>query len=1010
MIQGLNRRTLATGAAAIAIAISWAGSAAAQTAPESTPPATANQDPANRDILVTGSRIRRDPNDSALPLQIIDTRELTREGISSPEQFISYLSTNGNGADNLASNADVVSTAAQRGTNGLSAANLRGQGTGGTLVLLNGRRVAAHGLSGSAVDVNQIPLAAIERIEVLKDGASAIYGTDAIGGVINYITRTDFQGVELGAFTDFTQRGDGNIYRLSGIAGWGDLDDNGFNVMGAVSYRWNTILRGDSRDFVNGNQPDRGLSIDTRGTPIATAFPLNPSSVFFPQGTLFGGTTGGTLLAGLVVPGTATRATGGINYLDFPGQAGCESMPGGMAYDIGIWPGTGVAGTYACAWDTSRAVVLQQPLQTLTYYGRATARIAGEHDLFFEITGSRAEAAKLFSNPQISSNTTSTTAALPVAYPLNALTASTYNTIYDLYASVFPAIGAVGDRTVDAVGNYGRPIGFRWRCLACGNREYNTTTTTFRIATGMDGPLWQGWDYRFGASYARSESSSVLGSGYYYRGTLGNGAIDPRVPIAPGATAPGFVGLLNAGILNPFSLTQTDQALAGLEAVSARGARLYGGEYQVKQADLSISGGLFDIWGGTVQMAVGVDWRRETYNINGRTEDALGPTILLAAFDPDNSLDERARTVRAAYAEILFPILDNLELTLAGRIDDYTGFGTTTNPKVSMRYRPFQPVMFRGSYNTGFRVPSFAQVFYGRTPQTTASGAGIVDPFRCPTLQASTTDPNCVAITPDRIVGGNPNVGPETAEQLSFGVVIEPAPRFSLAVDWWMINVDDIIWEPNITQLLQNAQYFPERFIRDPATNEITDIDLTFLNAGSRRTQGIEVSFRGGVDAFGGALSFGMDGTYLLRKRQRIVPATPYVDQVGLYTLSGDLGLRWKHSAFVTWTNDAWTVSLSQLFRLGYTNQVLDGVGRNPPTATPSNLDTRVNDYVLYNLSIGYNIDDRYSLTFGVRNLFDTDPPFAVTYDTNTGAGGSWEPRVADPRGRSFTVSLTTRL
>ena len=115
-------------------------------------------------------------------------------------------STNGNGADNLASNSDVVS-GAQRGTNGLSSANLRGQGSASTLVLLNGRRVAAHGLQGSAVDVNQIPFAAIERVEVLKDGASAIYGTDAIGGVINFITRKDYRGIGVQAFTDLTEAG-----------------------------------------------------------------------------------------------------------------------------------------------------------------------------------------------------------------------------------------------------------------------------------------------------------------------------------------------------------------------------------------------------------------------------------------------------------------------------------------------------------------------------------------------------------------------------------------------------------------------------------------------------------------------------------------------------------------------------------------------------------------------------------------------------------------------------------
>ena len=187
-----SKSVLVTGCAVAALVAAVPASAQDTAAPVTVTDAMGEQASGN-EILVTGSRIKQDPSRSALPLQIISTEDLTREGINSPEQLISFLSSNGNGADNLASNTDVTS-GAQRGTNGLSAANLRGQGPSATLVLLNGRRVAAHGLTGSAVDVNQIPFAAIERVEVLKDGASAIYGTDAIGGVINFITKTDFQG------------------------------------------------------------------------------------------------------------------------------------------------------------------------------------------------------------------------------------------------------------------------------------------------------------------------------------------------------------------------------------------------------------------------------------------------------------------------------------------------------------------------------------------------------------------------------------------------------------------------------------------------------------------------------------------------------------------------------------------------------------------------------------------------------------------------------------------------
>ncbi len=996
----LARAILASGVAMAAIA---------------TPALAQDGDGKDSTIIITGSRIKQDPSKSALPLQIITNVDIERNNLANPEALNMYLTANGSGADNLASNADVT-TGAQRGTNGLSSANLRGQGSGATLVLLNGRRVAAHGLSGSAVDVNQIPFAAIERVEVLKEGASAIYGTDAVGGVINYITKKNYKGIGATAMSDFTQEGGGNIYRLSGIAGYGDLNDQGFNVMAAVSYSWNEILRGSQRDFVNGNQPNRGLSVDTRGTPIATVFNTGSNSFFFPTGTLTGGLT-------LTAPNGGNAAAGGINILDLPGGAGCSSMDGGMAYDEQLW--TSPNNYYACAWDTGRAAVIQQPLKTLTYYGRATVKL-GASELFAEVTGSDADSAKSFSNNQLSGNTST----LPLAYPLNALTKTTYDQVFNAIRSAFSG-NAAQVAALDA--RYGLPIGFRWRCVACGPREYVTNTKTFRIAGGVDGPLpFDGWDYRVGGSFAQSESSSVLGSGYFYRGVFAyggtaaqiasqlaasgvagavNGAPDPRAPTAPGASAPGIVGLINSGILNPFSLTQSDAAIAGLNAISAKGAKLYGGRYKVLQFDGSVSGPLFTVPAGEVKLAVGVDYRRETYEFNGSTAAAVtSADIFNAAFDNVNALTPKHRDIKAAYAELNVPVFTGFDVTGAIRIDDYTGFGSTTNPKVSARFQPVDWLMFRANYNTSFRVPSFNQIFNGLTVSP-YSGSDLADPVKCPggvPTSAFGSGLACAQIRPDIVTGGNQKLGPESADQYGFGVVLRPAPGWSFSADYWSINVDGTIQILTLRQLIDNASLFPERFIRDSSGN-VTQIDQTWLNAGARQTRGMEFAFRGGFDLGAGSrISLGADATLLMRKLEKVSPVASFANQLGVFSYAGDLGVKWKHNAWINWANDKVSLTLTQIFRGSYANQKLPGIASGAVTRPDFN--SRVDPYSVYNFSMSYlGLGPNYKLTVGVKNIFNTDPPFAITYDGNTGAGSSWEPRIADPRGRSFNVQVEVK-
>jgi iron complex outermembrane receptor protein len=422
----------------------------------------------------------------------------------------------------------------------------------------------------------------------------------------------------------------------------------------------------------------------------------------------------------------------------------------------------------------------------------------------------------------------------------------------------------------------------------------------------------------------------------------------------------------------------------------------------VRQFDASVSGSLFHIWGGDAQLAVGVDYRRESYEFNGSEAAAANqPDIFNVAFDNINALTPKHRTVKAAYAEILLPILDNLDITGAVRIDEYSGFGSTTNPKLSFKYRPFKPILLRGSYGTGFRVPTFNQIFNGTTVSPNP-GNTLVDPTLCPTGNTTGPQPGCAPITPESLSGGNLNLEPETSEQYTLGVVFQPVSQFSFSVDYWNIAVDNTIGTITIPQLLANIAAFPERIQR--TNGIITGVDLRTGNFGSRRTEGLDFALRGALDALGGTVMAGLDGTYLLDKREKLLPSLVYTDVRGIFTFTGDLGIKWKHNAFVSYQNDDFNVTLTQIFRQGYKNFAL------PASATRPDYNPRVSDYILYNLSVTYSgAAPGLRLTAGIKNLFDRDPPFAITYDSNTGAGSSWEPRIADPRGRSFTVAAEVK-
>ncbi|MDH5432874.1 MAG: TonB-dependent receptor [Gammaproteobacteria bacterium] len=911
-----------------------------------------------RKIVVTGSRIKRTLSEEALPVTIISKIELQEQGITSAEQLMLQLNVAANSTDNLASNVGITN-ADNRGNNGFSGANLRHQGASSTLVLLNGRRVATHGMKGRAVDINSIPMAAVERVEVLRDGASAVYGTDAIGGVINFIMKENYQGAEISAYSDITEAGGGNINRVTFVGGIGDIHADGFNVLTTLSIKNNEILRGTDRDFTNTFQSNRGLSPDTRGPQFGSindrfSNPNDPASSHY---NLIG--------SGLIDPNTGQEAAV-INILDLPGGLGCDIFPNQGPYDHELW--NSASSEFACAWDYPRAAVLQQPVESINLVTRATYKLDDNHELFAEVVASEVTSDKVFEPVQI--------------------------TPWNFYGNWYPSTGSSYQMIVDALSSYfgagqlniGAPIAYRWRCMDCGPRQIETMTEASRFIIGAQGTIWGDWDYQVGISTASSEGQSHLKGGYYFTDEL--------------------AAALGSGEINPFLLpgeTQTQAGLDMLAAASATGTVLFSGKSTLFQVDASVSGDTgVELGGGNMMLAAGIDFREEEFEFQGdRRDPANQRAIYSAPFDQANILDKASRDITAVYAEVLLPFSDSFETTVAVRNDNYSGFGGTTNPKISVKYNPVDSLLLRGAYNTGFRVPSFNQLFDGVTtvPYT---GLDMVDPATCPSGVVDANDPGCTNIEPNILYGGKEDLEPEESIQSSYGFVWAPTDEFSFNMDWWKIKKEGTIQLPGFRAMLDNYDVFRENFIRDN-TGNIIAIDSRWVNAGERKTSGVEVGMLINGQLGDGMWDLNFNGSYLIEDRSRIQTNVEFSDNaVGKHTRR-NIPLRWKHTLKFGYSEGDWRHTLTQIYRDSYLDEVPVGVAAgvaNPPDWNPV-----VNSYTTHNYSLNYSGLENWNLTFGIRNLMDKNPPFTA-HQNDYSPGAAFDPRIADPRGRAYTFLI----
>ena len=900
-------------------------------------------------VEITGSSIKRLSSEGALPVQVITAEELSRKGITTAEEMLSQMGINGTGADSAVANNNVFGADTDRLTGGSANANLRGLGPGSTLVLLNGRRVSTHGMSGGAVDLNAIPMAAVARVEILKDGASAIYGTDAIGGVINFILKKDMEGVAVGLdYSQPLESSGGTRRRASITGGFGNLDRDRFNFLGSVTLDKDDILRGSERDWAKGFQPDRYLSPDSSSHPFANILG-NSSTV---SGTALGGTSG---TAGSTVgTGDATKYTR-VNLLSL--QGACDSIDTGVQYQPQLWNASAASSRYLCNTDYGRQSMLAAPKEAYNIVARGNFLLSDSHTAFIELTASRTE-----SKAELTPAQFSTTNAAGNHYPVN--------------GPYYLNLKNYGVNDFDPT----KPIAYRWRMQDFGNRQIENISENKRLAVGLDGDIGA-YGYKLGLSTAKAEGWANLIDGYVYTAKLNEA--------------------LKTGLINPWLKAgekQTQAAMDLIESTKARG-RLQGGETTLNQFDGSLTGELAKLPAGSLDFAVGFDMRKETYEfapepdsfncVSGLSNGAND--VLLC---PGNgAVRKQSRDIHAVYGELAVPVFQGLDLQLALRHDRYSKIGGTTNPKVAFRYQPNDLILVRGSVNTGFKAPSFQQLAINTAPLLDT--ADWRDPVTCPTVVAGNTE--CTRRL-DYIVTGDPALKPEKSKQGTLGIVISPVKNLTMYADYWRVDLEDRLRKLTLSEVKNNYELFQDLFQRDGA-GHVTLVTTGWQNAADSSTKGIDWGAAYQFKHDTGNWRANINGTHMLSHKERAIATQPlqeYVGEFGLRTLY----LRDKFSADLGWSRNDWSTTFSMVYKSGYKDQDLTRFG------TPRR---DVSSYTTFNLFGSYTGFKNMTITAGLRNLFDKTPPFTY-HNVDDVVGAGWDPRVGDPYGRTLALSLRYEL
>ena len=594
-------------------------------------------------VTITGSNIRRTDQETVAPVEIITREQIERSGQATIADVIKTIPANLGG-----SYSESFANSFASGASGIS---LRGLGQKATLVLLNGRRTSGYGfaqnLQDTFVDFNSIPTSAIERVEILKDGASAIYGSDAIAGVINVILRKDYKGIEAGASVGFFEGA--NDYRANLVMGFGDLGKDKFNVFGVFDYY--------KRDGLLLSDTKFGATRDYRGEEGGR----NGQSL----------TAGGTWTQGNNRRAISECAQQGGQVLNFAGAVNAGLINTGLS-------GTGSAnlnlpGNTWCAYDVNKAVSALPEQERYGFLGRATWDISSTTQLFGEFGYSKVDNYQVFTAPFFAGTT-------GLQQTSAGLRPFTYNVTF--------GPGVAGNP-------FGANATFAGNQWDLGTRDQDTTSDTWRLLGGVKYSFF-GWDLESALGWSKNTVDQMN----LRRMSKNATSAAFGVPNNPTATAFPPNPISTSSTINLDRPSTTAAAGQSTLVNVSRNA-----ESELKFFDTRASTEIGTLPGGAIGLATGFEFRKESLKDTpdqiAQNGGVLGQGITATEGDRDNF---------ALYAELALPITRQLEAQAALRYDHYSDFGTATTPKLGMKFKATPELLFRFNWGRGFRAPTLPEI------------------------------------------------------------------------------------------------------------------------------------------------------------------------------------------------------------------------------------------------------------------------------------------------------------